>query len=143
METVFTPISSFGGGLAIGLGAVILMLSLGRILGATGILSGTVFVEDKEELKWRAAMILGMIAAPILIFLFTGKMPEVNVPISPLMIVVGGVIVGFGASLGSGCTSGHGVCGLSRLSVRSMVAVPTFMATGVITLYIIRHVVGA
>jgi uncharacterized membrane protein YedE/YeeE len=143
METVFTPISSFGGGLAIGLGAVLLMLSLGRILGATGILSGTVFAEDREGLKWRAAMILGMIAAPILIFLFTGKMPEVNVPISPLMIVVGGVIVGFGASLGSGCTSGHGVCGLSRLSVRSMVAVPTFMATGVITLYIIRHVVGA
>ena len=143
METVFTPISSFGGGLAIGLGAVLLMLSLGRILGATGILSGTVFAEDREDLKWRAAMILGMIAAPILIFLFTGKMPEVNVTISPLMIVVGGVIVGFGASLGSGCTSGHGVCGLSRLSVRSMVAVPTFMATGVITLYIIRHVVGA
>jgi len=143
METVFTPISSFGGGLAIGLGAVLLMLSLGRILGATGILSGTVFAEDREDLKWRAAMILGMIAAPILIFLFTGKMPEVNVPISPLMIVVGGVIVGFGASLGSGCTSGHGVCGLSRLSVRSMVAVPTFMGTGVITLYIIRHVVGA
>ena len=143
METVFTPISSFGGGLAIGLGAVLLMLSHGRILGATGILSGTIFVEDKEELKWRAAMILGMIAAPILIFLFTGQMPEVNVPISPMMIVLGGVIVGFGASLGSGCTSGHGVCGLSRLSVRSMVAVPTFMATGVITLYIIRHVVGA
>jgi len=143
MVTVFTPISSFGGGLAIGLGAVLLMLSLGRILGATGILSGTIFVEDKEELKWRAAMILGMIAAPILIFLFTGEMPEVNVPISPMMIVLGGVIVGFGASLGSGCTSGHGVCGLSRLSVRSMVAVPTFMATGVITLYIIRHVVGA
>jgi len=143
METVFTPISSFGGGLAIGLGAVLLMLSLGRILGATGILSGTVFAEDREDLKWSAAMIVGMIAAPILIFLFTGKMPEVNVPISPLMIVVGGVIVGFGASLGSGCTSGHGVCGLSRLSVRSMVAVPTFMATGVITLYIIRHVVGA
>ena len=143
MVTVFTPISSFGGGLAIGLGAVLLMLSLGRILGATGILSGTVFAEDKEELKWRAAMILGMIAAPILIFLFTGEMPEVNVPISPMMIVLGGVIVGFGASLGSGCTSGHGVCGLSRLSVRSLVAVPTFMATGVITLYIIRHVVGA
>ena len=143
METVFTPISSFGGGLAIGLGAVLLMLSLGRILGATGILSGTVFAEDREELNWRAAMILGMIAAPILIFLFTGKMPEVNVPISPLMIVLGCVIVGFGASLGSGCTSGHGVCGLSRLSVRSLVAVPTFMATGVITLYIIRHVLGA
>ncbi len=143
METVFTPISSFGGGLAIGLGAVLLMLSLGRILGATGILSGTIFAEDREELKWRAAMILGKIAAPILIVLFTGKMPDVNVPISPFMIVLGGVIVGFGASLGSGCTSGHGVCGLSRLSVRSMVAVPTFMATGVITLYIIRHVVGA
>ena len=75
-------------------------------------------------------------------FFFTGKMPEVNVPIRPFMIVLGGLVVGFGASLGSGYTSGHGVCGLSRLSLRSFLAVPTFMATGVITLYIICHVLG-
>ena len=142
METVFTPIYSFEGGMAIGLGAVMLMLSLGRTLGATRILSSTIFAEDRREFKWRIAMIIGMITAPILIFLFTGKIPEVNVPISPFMIVLGGIVVGFGASLGSGCTSGHGVCGLSRLSLRSLAAVPTFMATGVITLYIIRHVLG-
>ena len=139
---MFTPIYSFEGGMAIGLGAVMLMLSLGRTLGATRILSSTIFAEDRREFKWRIAMIIGMITAPILIFLFTGKIPEVNVPISPFMIVLGGIVVGFGASLGSGCTSGHGVCGLSRLSLRSLAAVPTFMATGVITLYIIRHVLG-
>ena len=126
--------------MAIGLGAVMLMLSLGRTLGATRILSSTIFAEDRREFKWRIAMIIGMITAPILIFLFTGKIPEVNVPISPFMIVLGGIVVGFGASLGSGCTSGNGVCGLSRLSLRSLAAVPTFMATGVITLYIIRQV---
>jgi hypothetical protein len=69
-------------------------------------------------------------------------MPELTVPVSPLMIVIGGVIVGFGASLGSGCTSGHGVCGLSRLSVRSLVAVPVFMATAGVTVFVIRHVFG-
>ena len=143
METVFTPLASFGGGLAIGLGAVLLMLGLGRILGATGILSGLVFAAGRDEFSWRAAMVLGMVLAPGVVFALTGTMPEVNVPVSPAMIIVGGVIVGFGASLGSGCTSGHGVCGLSRLSVRSLVAVPTFMATAGITIFIIRHVLGA
>lgn len=142
METDFTPLSSFGGGLAIGLGAVLLMLGLGRILGATGIMSGLVFAESKDEGLWRGAMVVGMILAPGLIFAVTGTMPAIDVPISPTMIAIGGVIVGFGASLGSGCTSGHGVCGLSRLSVRSMVAVPTFMATAAITVFLIRHVFG-
>ncbi|WP_299206326.1 YeeE/YedE thiosulfate transporter family protein [uncultured Tateyamaria sp.] len=142
METAFTPVLSFGGGLAIGLGAVLLMLGLGRIFGATGILSGAVFFENREELSWRLALMVGMILAPGLIFVTTGEMPAINVPISPAMIVVGGVIVGLGASLGSGCTSGHGVCGLSRLSVRSLVAVPTFIATAAITVFVIRHVLG-
>ena len=118
------------------------MLGLGRILGATGILSGLIFAENKSEFAWRAAMVTGMVLAPGLIFAVTGAMPEVNVPVSPAMIAIGGVIVGLGASLGSGCTSGHGVCGLSRLSVRSLVAVPTFMATAAITVFIIRHVFG-
>jgi uncharacterized membrane protein YedE/YeeE len=87
-------------------------------------------------------MILGMVLAPGLIFAVTGTMPEVNVPVSPVMIAIGGVIVGLGASLGSGCTSGHGVCGLSRLSVRSLVAVPTFMATAAITVFLIRQIFG-
>jgi uncharacterized membrane protein YedE/YeeE len=142
METVFTPFASFGGGLLIGLGAVLLMLGLGRILGATGIMSGLVFAESGEEFSWRAAMVIGMMLAPGLIYAVTGTIPEVNVPVSPLMIAAGGVIVGFGASLGSGCTSGHGVCGLSRLSVRSLVAVPTFMATAAITVFVIRHIFG-
>lgn len=142
METAFTPYASFGGGLLIGLGAVLLMLGLGRIFGATGILSGAVFAESREEMSWRLALVVGMILAPVLILAVTGRMPQITVPISPAMIVVGGVIVGFGASLGSGCTSGHGVCGLSRLSVRSLVAVPTFMATAAITVFLIRHVFG-
>ncbi|MFZ5963277.1 YeeE/YedE family protein [Thalassococcus sp. BH17M4-6] len=142
METVFTPFASFSGGLLIGLGAVLLMLGLGRIFGATGILSGAVFVENREEMTWRLALIAGMILAPGLIFFLTGAMPVLTVPVSPIMIVAGGVIVGLGASLGSGCTSGHGVCGLSRLSVRSLVAVPTFMATAAITVFLIRHVFG-
>ena len=142
METLFTPFASFGGGLLIGLGAVLLMLGLGRILGATGIMSGLVFAESGSEFSWRAAMVLGMILAPGVIFAVTGSMPQITVPVNPLMIAVGGVIVGFGASLGSGFTSGHGVCGLSRLSVRSLVAVPTFMATAALTVFLIRHVFG-
>lgn len=143
METDFTPFASLGGGIAIGLGAVLLMLGLGRILGATGILSGLVFAANREEVSWRIAMVLGMMAAPGFLFLLTGSMPAVDVPVSPAMIIIGGLIVGFGASLGSGCTSGHGICGLSRLSIRSLVAVPTFMATAVITVFILRHVIGA
>ena len=142
MVTAFTPAASLGGGLLIGLAAVLLMLGLGRIFGATGILSGAVFVENREELAWRLALIAGMIAAPVLILLVTGEMPQIAVPVSPAMIAVGGVIVGLGASLGSGCTSGHGVCGLSRLSLRSLVAVPTFMATAAVTVFLIRHVFG-
>lgn len=142
METAFTPLASFSGGLLIGLGAVFLMLGLGRIFGATGILSGAVFVEDREEMTWRLALIVGMILAPGLIFAVTGSMPALTVPVSPVMIAVGGVIVGLGASLGSGCTSGHGVCGLSRLSLRSLVAVPTFMSTAAVTVFLIRHVFG-
>ncbi len=142
METVFTPFLSLGGGMMIGLGTVLLMLGLGRILGATGIMSGIIFAQTREEFSWRAAMVVGMILAPGLIYFGTGSMPEISVAVSPLMIAIGGVIVGLGASLGSGCTSGHGVCGLSRLSTRSIVAVPTFMLTAAITVYLTRHVFG-
>ena len=142
METAFTPFASLAGGALIGLAAVLLMLGLGRIFGATGILSGFVFAQGREELSWRAALILGMVLVPGLMFLFTGRWPQIDVPVSPAMIVIGGIVVGFGASLGSGCTSGHGVCGLSRLSRRSIVAVPVFMGTAAVTVFIVRHVMG-
>jgi uncharacterized membrane protein YedE/YeeE len=142
MESAFTPFASFGGGLLIGLGAVLLMFGLGRIFGATGILSGMVFADKNEERTWRLALVAGMILAPGVLYALTGRMPDLSVPVSPLMVAIGGVIVGLGASLGSGCTSGHGVCGLSRLSLRSLVAVPTFMATAAVTVFLIRHVFG-
>ncbi|MFN3208863.1 MAG: YeeE/YedE family protein [Roseovarius sp.] len=142
METEFTPWASLGGGALIGLAAVLLMLGPGRIFGATGILSGLVFAEGRQDLPWRAALILGMVLVPGLMVLATGHGPDIEVPVSPAMIGIGGVIVGLGASLGSGCTSGHGVCGLSRLSRRSMVAVPVFMGCAALTVFVIRHVMG-
>ena len=142
MLTAFTPFQSFAGGLIIGLSVVLLMLGLGRIFGATGILAGAVFGDRSDRTHWRLAMILGMVLAPGLIFLVAGQWPPLQVPVSWPMIAIGGVIVGFGASLGSGCTSGHGVCGLSRLSARSLVAVPTFMLTAAISVYLVRHVFG-
>lgn len=142
METEFTPLLSFGGGLLIGLGVVMLMAFIGRIFGATGILSGLVFPANREEFLWRATLIAGMIVSPLWIYLFQGSIPTIQIPVSPVMIAVGGLIVGFGASLGAGCTSGHGICGLSRMSIRSFVAVPVFMTTAAITVYVIRHLFG-
>lgn len=142
METSFTPLSSLAGGLLIGVAATMLMMGLGRIMGATGIISGLLFSENKAEAAWRAALIAGMIAAPGLIYAVTGTMPALDIPVSPTMVAIGGVIVGLGASIGSGCTSGHGVCGLSRLSIRSLAAVVTFMTTAAVTVFIIRHALG-
>lgn len=142
METSFTPLSSLVGGLLIGVAATMLMMGLGRIMGATGIISGLLFSENKAEAAWRAALIAGMIAAPGLIYTVTGTMPPLDIPVSPTMVAIGGVIVGLGASIGSGCTSGHGVCGLSRLSIRSLAAVVTFMTTAAVTVFIIRHALG-
>ena len=126
----------------IGVAAVLLMLALGRIAGTTGILTGLFFPADAEDWGWRAAIVAGMVSAPGLMFLLTGQMPELNVPVSSASLAIGGVIVGFGVVLGSGCTSGHGVCGLARLSSRSLVATMTFMATTALTVYVVRHVLG-
>lgn len=126
----------------IGVAAVLLMLALGRIAGTTGILTGLFFPADAEDWGWRAAIVAGMVSAPGLMFLLTGQMPELNVPVSSASLAIGGVIVGFGVVLGSGCTSGHGVCGLARLSSRSLVATLTFMVTTALTVYVVRHVLG-
>ena len=137
-ETEFTPLMSFAGGVLIGLSAVLLMFFQGRIMGATGILSGCLLYTSPS-----AAMVVGMIAGPLLVLGLTGQMPEVEVPISLPMILIGGFIVGIGVTFGSGCTSGHGVCGLARLSPRSFVATLTFMVVAFATVYVLRHVIGA
>ncbi len=142
VETEFTPLQSLAGGVLIGLSAVLLMFFQGKIMGATGILSGLIAGTAPGDKGWRAAMVAGMIAGPLLVLTVTGQMPVVDVPVSWPMILAGGFIVGIGVTFGSGCTSGHGVCGNARLSPRSMVATVTFMITCGITVYVIRHVVG-
>jgi uncharacterized membrane protein YedE/YeeE len=143
IETEFTPLMSFAGGVLIGLSAVLLMFFQGRIMGATGILSGLITGGVPGDKSWRAAMVVGMIAGPLVVLALTGQMPAVEVPISLPMIVIGGFIVGIGVTFGSGCTSGHGVCGLARLSPRSFVATLTFMVVAISTVYVIRHLIGA
>lgn len=142
METAFTPWASLGGGLLIGLAAVLMMGGLGRILGATGVLAGALLPSSSSERPWRLPVIAGMLTGPFVFSLLTGEMPMIQVPVSTLMLIIGGLIVGVGVTLGSGCTSGHGVCGLARLSPRSLAATLTFMATTGATVFIVRHVVG-
>ncbi len=142
METQFTPGLSSLGGLMIGLAAVMLMAALGRIAGATGILAGFFAPASKSDWMWRAAILAGMVSAPVAFFLATDAMPAVNVPVSLGALTVGGFIVGVGVTLGSGCTSGHGVCGMARLSPRSIAATLTFMFTTALTVFIVRHVIG-
>lgn len=143
METVFTPWASLGGGALIGLASALLMAFHGRVFGATGILAGFLMPTHSGGWAWRAALLAGMVTAPLLIFAVSGAMPTIQVPVSYPMLVIGGVIVGVGVTFSSGCTSGHGVCGNARLSPRSMVATITFMITTAITVYLVRHVIGA
>jgi uncharacterized protein len=143
METAFTPWASLGGGALIGLAAVLLMALHGRILGATGILGGLLRLDDPADWRLRAALVVGMATGPLAYLAATGRLPQIDVPISNTAVVIGGLIVGIGASFGGGCPSGHGVCGNARFSRRSMLATVTFMATAFATVFLIRHVVGA
>lgn len=142
METEFTPWASLGGGLLIGLAATLLMVLHGRIFGATGILGGLLRFNDPADWAIRAALIVGMAGGPLVFWLASGALPVTASPVSNPAVVIGGLIVGVGVSYGGGCTSGHGVCGLARGSRRSMVATVTFMATAILTVTVIRHVVG-
>ncbi len=143
IETAFTPWQSLAGGVLIGLASVLLMLSLGRIMGATGILAGVLTPSAHPDKRWRLAILAGMVSGPLALLVLTGAMPAVEVPVSMPMLVLGGFLVGIGVTYGSGCTSGHGVCGMARLSRRSIAATRTFMLTTGLTVYIIRHVLGA
>lgn len=140
--TEFTPLLSFSGGILIGLAAVALMAVHGRIAGINGIVGGLLTLRFNGDWAWRGAFVAGMIASPLVLLGFTGQLPQITVPSSPLLLAVGGFLTGIGATFGSGCTSGHGVCGMSRLSARSIVATMTFMVTGAVTVFLTRHVFG-
>ncbi|MEP3637642.1 MAG: YeeE/YedE thiosulfate transporter family protein [Paracoccaceae bacterium] len=142
-ETEFTPWLSLGGGVLIGLAATLLMLTLGRVFGATGILAGLIAPMSKQDFTWRAVLLAGMVSGPLLIFSVTGSMPAVEIPMSVPMMIIGGLIVGVGVTFGAGCTSGHGVCGMARLSPRSLAATVTFMISTGLSVFVIRHVIGA
>ena len=137
----FTPISASIGGALIGLSAVMLMALNGRIAGISGVFSGSVFAERGDKF-WRVLFVVGLIAAPILWTLVQGSQPKFEITDNWSLIIAGGLLVGFGARLGSGCTSGHGVCGLARLSPRSMASVGLFMAADMITVAVGKIVLG-
>ena len=139
--THFTPLTALYGGLLIGLSATVLLLFNGRIAGVSGIVGGLLQRYKAGDLAWRVAFVLGLVLAPVLYRLFA-ELPESRIDAGWAMLVVAGVLVGFGSRLGSGCTSGHGVCGLSRLSPRSLVATATFMTTGFVAVYVVRHLLG-
>ena len=140
MITDFTPYASLFGGILIGLGAVILMAFNGRIAGMTAMLGGVLEPKSPDS-PWRLAFLAGSIAAPLIATLLGAEFSFAS-PTTGVVLAIGGVIVGVGVTYGSGCTSGHGVCGLARLSPRSLVATLTFMATTFATVSLIRHGFG-
>lgn len=137
----FTPLPALGGGLLLGLSAFLLLLLLGRIAGISGIISGVLQSPSLKERSWRLAFILGMVIAPLVFALFA-ELPASQIDAEWPLLIAAGLLVGFGARFGSGCTSGHGVCGLSRLSIRSLVATCSFMGTGFITVFVVRHLIA-
>ncbi|MDO9050707.1 MAG: YeeE/YedE thiosulfate transporter family protein [Methylotenera sp.] len=137
----FTPWSALAGGVLIGISASLFILLNGRIAGITGIIGG-LFRPVAHDAGWRIAFTLGLIVAPLVWLLFS-QLPEITIDAGYELLVIAGIIVGFSARYGSGCTSGHGVCGISRLSPRSIIATLAFMGTGFLTVYIMRHLLGA
>ncbi len=133
----FTPLSASIGGALIGLSAVMLMLFNGRIAGISGVFSGAAFAKPGDR-SWRIFFVLGLIAAPVLYQFLSGNQPAFDLKAGWPLIILGGLLVGFGTRLGSGCTSGHGVCGMSRLSPRSFLAVGVFMSVGMFTVFAAR-----
>jgi uncharacterized membrane protein YedE/YeeE len=134
----FTPIPSLFGGMILGVAAALYVLLHGRILGISGIVSGLLHLKVGDW-SWRLSLALGLLSAPIFAALFFGILPVVEVDAGWVAVMIAGLLVGFGAQYGSGCTSGHGICGLSRLSPRSLVATLSFMTAGFLVVFIIRH----
>lgn len=138
--THFTPMASLLGGLLIGASVVLLWLTNGGIAGISGIV-GNLLPARAGDIGWRIAFLIGLIGAPMVYALCLGT-PAVRIDASVPVLLAGGLLVGYGTRLGSGCTSGHGVCGIARLSPRSVVATCLFMAAGFVTVFVTRHIVG-
>jgi uncharacterized membrane protein YedE/YeeE len=136
----FTPRTSLAGGAIIGLAAALFVLANGRIAGISGILGGLLQRDGRRDFGWRAAFVLGVVVAPLL-WRIGAELPPLSIDTNWIALVAAGVLVGVGTRYGSGCTSGHGVCGLSRLSPRSLAATIAFMLAGFATVYVLRHLV--
>ena len=137
----FTPVASLVGGVMIGVAALLLMLLHGRVMGISGILGGIVRPAARDDVPWRLLFVAGALAGPLAVIYLVGRPVDVVPVASGLVLPVAGFLVGLGTAIGSGCTSGHGICGLARLSMRSAAAVGMFMITAVFTVYIVRHLV--
>ena len=137
----FTPLASLVGGVMIGAAALLLMLTHGRVMGISGILGGLIVLSDKSDVRWRVLFVIGVLAGPFAIMALTGAPVDRTPVASGFTLPIAGFLVGLGTAIGAGCTSGHGICGLARLSIRSAVAVGMFMGTAIVTVYIVRHMV--
>jgi uncharacterized membrane protein YedE/YeeE len=137
----FTPISALMGGALIGLSAALMIMLNGRVAGISGIVGGTL-AGRRDDLAWRLAFLVGLIAGAWLLGPAAGLTPAIHLRAGTAALIAGGLLVGFGTRLGGGCTSGHGVCGLARLSVRSLVATGLFMAAAALVVFLARHVIG-
>jgi uncharacterized membrane protein YedE/YeeE len=137
----FTPWASLAGGAIIGIAAAMFILLNGRVAGISGVLGG-LLTPMKGDISWRVAFIAGLVGAPLLYALFT-ELPRPQIDAGYDAVIAAGLLVGIGTRYGSGCTSGHGVCGISRLSVRSLAATAAFMLAGFVTVFVLRHLVGA
>ena len=137
----FTPWSALAGGVLIGLAVAMFVLLNGRIAGISGVVGG-LLRPSRGDIAWRAAFIAGLVAAPLL-YALVAPLPALRIDAQYGALVLAGLLVGVGTRLGSGCTSGHGVCGLSRLSLRSLVATLLFMGAGFATVFVTRHLLGA
>jgi uncharacterized membrane protein YedE/YeeE len=138
----FSLLQALIGGLLIGIAASLMLLLKGRIAGISGIVGG-LLQPTRGDMSWRGLFLIGMISAPLFVGLFTGQLPAIATTASDRTLIIAGLLVGFGTRLGSGCTSGHGVCGLGRRSLRSLVATLIFMATAALTVLISRHYFSA
>ncbi|MDR9839762.1 MULTISPECIES: YeeE/YedE family protein [Burkholderiales] len=136
----FTPWTSLAGGLMIGIATALFLVFNGRIAGISGIVGG-LLTPARGDIAWRLAFVGGLVLSP-LVFSSIAPLPQVHIEAGYPVLILAGLLVGIGTRYGSGCTSGHGVCGLSRRSPRSMVATVAFMFAGFVTVYVVRHVVG-
>lgn len=136
----FTPWSALAGGVLIGLAAALLVLLNGRIAGISGIVGG-LLTPKSGDVGWRLAFVAGLVLAPVL-WLAVAALPPIRIEAGYPLLIVAGLVVGFSTRYGTGCTSGHGVCGISRLSPRSIVATLIFMTAGFVTVFIVRHLLG-